>query len=257
MREFAFAVLSSGSRGNSCYLEGPEGALLVDAGLSGREIARRISASGGDLSRVRAMVLTHEHADHVRGAEVLAARLEVPVFATAGTLGRMEEGFPPGRAIEPGEEFAAAGFTLLPFLLPHDAAEPVGLVVRCGGLSLGMATDLGYPSAPARERLAGCDAVVLESNHDERMLIDGPYPWHLKQRIRSRRGHLSNHASAGLLMDIAHPGLQAVVLAHLSETNNLPGLALGCAREALGDGCGASLTAAGAAAPLPMITLSR
>jgi phosphoribosyl 1,2-cyclic phosphodiesterase len=250
-----FAVLASGSGGNSCYVEGPGGAILVDAGLSARETARRVSAAGGDMERVRAILVTHEHGDHVAGARVLARRLDVPVFATEGTLDAAPEEIPGASPIEPGREFCAGGFSVLPFPLPHDAAEPVGFVLSCGPVTLGYATDLGYPTALARERLSRCDAVVLESNHDERMLMEGPYPWHLKMRIRGRRGHLSNPASAGLLADLMHPGLRAVVLAHLSETNNLPDLALGCAREALGRGRGTGLFAACAAAPMPMFTI--
>jgi phosphoribosyl 1,2-cyclic phosphodiesterase len=256
MDRILLAVLSSGSRGNSCYLEGPEGALLVDAGLSARETAHRVALAGGDLLRVRAMFLTHEHVDHCRGAPALAARLAVPVFASAGTLEAAGEEIPGGTAVEPGREFAAGGFFLLPFPLPHDAAQPTGVVVRHGSLRVGIATDLGHHTTLVRERLAGCDAVLLESNHDEKMLMDGPYPWHLKQRIRGRHGHLSNPAAAELLVAVAHAGLQAVVLAHLSETNNLPGIALGCAREALGGGGGTRLFAAQAAAPLATIVLS-
>ncbi len=244
------AVLASGSSGNCCYLETSAGALLVDAGLSARETLRRLKELGRDPARVEAILVTHEHIDHARGVRVLARQLGVPVRGTAGTLDALPEEVPGARELPSGESERMGGFTVSPFSLPHDAADPVGFVLEAGGVRVGVATDLGCVTGLARERLAGCGALVLESNHDERMLMEGPYPWHLKQRIRSRRGHLSNGDAAEMLAGLWHRRLRAVVLAHLSETNNLPRLALEGARAAMGGDL--FLAAAEAARPLTL-----
>jgi len=250
-------ALASGSRGNSFLVEGPEGALLVDAGLSAREVLRRVCAMGFDPDRIRGILVTHEHDDHVRGVRVLSRRLDLPVFGTGGTLeitGLSREC--PVEILRPGMGFHAAGFSVNPFTLPHDGVDPVGFVLSLGNLKIGVATDLGYATALVRQRLDGCDFLLLESNHDEKMLNDGPYPWFLKQRIRSRTGHLSNGASSGLLEDLLHADLQRVVLAHLSETNNTADLALGAAREVLAEGKnGVKIHVAGMASPTAVFRL--
>lgn len=254
----SICVLSSGSKGNSFLVDGPEGALLIDAGLSAREVHRRICAMGFDPGRIRGILVTHDHDDHVRGVRVLARRLKLPVLGTAGTLevtSLSQEG--PVGAVRPGVEFRAGGFAVHPFSLPHDGVDPVGFVLSLEGLKIGVATDLGYPTALVRTRLQGCDFLLLESNHDEKMLIEGPYPWFLKQRIRGRTGHLSNGASSELLEELVHNGLQRVVLAHLSETNNTPDLALGAAREVLEEGKnGVKVHVACMASPTPVFSFS-
>jgi len=227
-------ALASGSKGNSLLIEGPEGALLVDAGLSAREILKRVLAAGADPERIRGILVTHDHSDHVRGVRVLAKRLSIPVYGTRATLEAI--GLPDGNsgtAIAAGNGFNAAGFAVQPFSLPHDAADPVGFVVSIEDLRIGVATDLGYATALVKKRLTGCNFLLLESNHDEKMLMEGSYPWFLKQRIRSRMGHLSNFASSRLLSDLLHEDLQGVILGHLSEMNNRPDLALGAAAEAV------------------------
>lgn len=236
MSRLGFSVLASGSKGNCLYVEGPEGSLIVDAGLSAKETLRRLDAAGADPERIRAVLITHEHSDHLRGVRALSRRLKVPVFGTNKTL--LHADMPDDVAtvtIEGGQRFQFAGFDVLPFSIPHDAREPVGFLIERDSFRFGIATDLGYATNLVKERLKGCSALILESNHDEGMLMDGPYPWFLKQRIRGRRGHLSNASSAKMLQTIMHSGLQRVVLAHLSEENNTPDLALTVAREALED----------------------
>jgi phosphoribosyl 1,2-cyclic phosphodiesterase len=250
-------ALASGSKGNSILLDGPEGALLVDVGLSAREIIRRIHIVGVDPGRIRGILVTHDHSDHVRGARVLAKRLSIPVFGTPGTLemAGLDERTSTARICS-GKEFSAAGFTVYPFSTPHDAADPVGFVLCMAGTRVGIATDLGCATALLKKRLEGCDFLFLESNHDEKMLMEGPYPWFLKQRIRSRMGHLSNDASSRILSELLHRGLRGVVLAHLSEMNNRPDLALGTAAEVVEPGRnGVSVTAAGMAQPTKVFRL--
>jgi phosphoribosyl 1,2-cyclic phosphodiesterase len=185
---------------------------------------------------------------------VLAKRLDLTVYGTAETL--MTAGLPDStrvRVVKSGEDFAVAGFTIKPFSLPHDAKDPVGYLLARDGVKIGIATDLGCATALVRRRLAGCDMLVLESNYDEGMLLEGPYPWFLKQRIRGRKGHLSNEASSQILSELIHPGLQRVILAHLSEVNNCPEAALDEAVGAVGGkGNGVDLTAAGMAQPTPI-----
>ncbi|MBN2719695.1 MAG: MBL fold metallo-hydrolase [Proteobacteria bacterium] len=249
--------LASGSKGNSLLVEGPEGALLVDAGLSARELMRRVCLVGMDPARIRGILVTHEHEDHIRGVRVLSRRLDLPVFTTSGTCaaaGLSREC--PVNAVTPGVDFHLAGFSISPFSIPHDAADPVGFVLSMGSRKIGIATDLGYATSLVRKRLEGCDFLLIESNHDEKMLLEGPYPWFLKQRIRSRTGHLSNGASSGLLETLSHPGLRWVVLGHLSETNNTPDLALGTALGVLGgEGRGAKVHVAGMPLPTPVFRL--
>lgn len=231
----SISVLASGSKGNSIYLESHGRALVIDAGLSARELMRRMALAGADPGKVEGILVSHEHSDHNRGVRALARRLRVPVLATSGTLDRTELADDiTCRVIRSGESSGLGPFSVLPFTLPHDAAEPVGFIIESDGIRVGLATDLGYCTALVAERLSGADAIIIESNHDLKMLLDGPYPWFLKQRVKSRMGHLSNASSAAVLADLTHPDLQHVILAHLSEVNNDPDLAGRTAREADG-----------------------
>ncbi len=258
-KHIGVSVLASGSKGNSIFIDGPDWSLIVDAGLSAREIMRRLAHVGASPDRISGILVTHDHGDHLRGVRVLAKRLGLTVYGTADTL--RAAGLPDNasvRVVRSGEDFAVAGFTIRPFSLPHDAADPVGFLLAHDEVKIGIATDLGCATALVRRRLAGCDMLVLESNYDERMLLEGPYPWFLKQRIRSRKGHLSNEASSQILSELLHPGLQRVILAHISEVNNCPKAALDEAVGAVGGrGNGLDLTAAGMAEPTPMFYIEK
>ncbi|ABN57821.1 MULTISPECIES: MBL fold metallo-hydrolase [Methanoculleus] len=230
-------VLASGSKGNCTYLRGERGALLIDAGLSAREILRRLEAAGGDPTFIEAILVTHEHIDHIRGVDVLARRLGVPVYATGGTL----EAFTPkcsGRSAEVrrcrcGETFSVGDFSIEPFAASHDAREPCGFSVAEGDLRIGCCTDTGTVTTSMFDKLASCDAVLLESNHCPDMLENGPYPAYLKSRIRSKRGHLSNPDAARCLQRLADR-IHMAMLAHVSEINNTPEKVLLSALEGLG-----------------------
>jgi phosphoribosyl 1,2-cyclic phosphodiesterase len=243
-------VLASGSAGNCALVEAGGTCVLVDAGLSGSELERRIAAVGADVRNLSGILITHEHADHVRGAGILARRHGIPVYLTSGThqaerrhLGEI----PTVRHVKPGTAFTLAGLEVRPFSTPHTSqrgartqrpegvADPVAYVFFHEGVKAGYATDLGHPIALMDQHLAGCRLLVLEFNHDPEMLVNGPYPWPVKQWIKGQGGHLSNEQAAKLLEDILRHDtrLEALVLAHLSETNNTPELALGAARGVL------------------------
>jgi len=232
-------ALSSGSKGNAVLVEGRDGALLVDAGLSARDLLTRIVLAGADPAAIEAVLVTHEHTDHVRGLDAFARKLGVPVYATPGTIAefllhRKSSKLPiTTRTVRPLEPFAVGEFVVESLPLSHDAREPCGYVVRDGDCRLGYCTDTGFVPDGVCTRLSSCDALVLEANHCPRMLDEGPYPAMLKRRIRSRRGHLSNEQTAALLRSLSGD-LAAVMLAHLSDTNNTPELAREAAQKAFG-----------------------
>lgn len=218
--------LASGSQGNALYIESRQSRILIDAGLSGRELGRRLAEIDVEADDLDAIFVTHEHQDHSRGLGVMARRHRLPVFAHGETLraiprlGRIEE----HREFEFGQSIAFRDMHVRSFSVTHDAAAPVGFTVETDEGKIGIATDLGVSTSLVADRLKECRVLVLESNHDEKMLRDGPYPWHLKQRILSNHGHLSNSDSAQLLRQLLWPGLEMVFLAHLSEQNNCPQL---------------------------------
>jgi phosphoribosyl 1,2-cyclic phosphodiesterase len=298
-----FTVLASGSKGNSTVVCGGRTRILVDAGLSCRELFRRMKLAGEDAETLDAIVITHEHQDHINGLCVTARKLGIPVYFTeathrawmrwltprrqmtyaqwleqcrkqaaerqaeaqaAGEEGEPEEpeaeipaqaqkagaavdepaGQAPSRKDDPtwlpaveyfqsGEPFVIGDIDLSPFTIPHDAADPVGFVFAAEGVRMGFATDLGYITPNVRAQLQGLDLLLLESNHDLEMLRDGPYPWAVKQRVLSRVGHLSNEAAAEFLSTSYDGQAAYVILAHLSESNNLPELARVTAERAL------------------------
>ena len=229
-------ILASGSKGNCTYLRGERGALLIDAGLSARETLRRLRAAGGDAGLIEGILVTHEHIDHIRGVDVLARRLDVPIYATGGTLeafsGRCGE-TTTVRRCRYDEPFCLGDFSVEAFPTSHDAREPCGFRITEGDLRIGCCTDTGTVTASMFDRLASCDAVLLESNHCPEMLENGPYPAYLKSRIRSKRGHLSNPDAARCLQRLADH-IHMAVLAHLSEINNTHEKALLSALEGLG-----------------------
>ena len=326
-------VLASGSKGNSTVISSSRTRVLVDAGLSCRELLKRMSLAGEDPAELDAILITHEHQDHVAGLSVLARRLQIPVFFTEPThrawvrmltprttmsyakwldhvqrekearaasvasacaeLGLLSRSDDPDAALElavdPDEEdlcgsdgqkttatkpdpvylpaveyfhsgmrFSIGDIDITPFTIPHDAADPCGFVFEAEGMRMALATDLGYMPPNVKAALKRIDVMLLESNHDLEMLRDGPYPWSVKQRVLSRVGHLSNHATAEFLEKDYDGGASWIVLGHLSESNNVPELARLAAEHALGSHptlLGNRLVLAHQAIPLEPITV--
>ncbi len=228
-------LLASGSKGNSLFIEAGGTKLLVDAGLSAREIVARLSAIEVAAAEIDGIVISHEHTDHIRGAGALARKFDLPVLISYPTSRETAGHFRAARLVEfeSGCSFEFRDILIDPFPITHDSADPVGLVIESRDGRIGVATDLGLATRLVKEKLKGCRALVLESNHDEEMLVNGPYPWYLKQRIKSRHGHLSNSESAGLLAEVMGPDLEMVFLAHLSEVNNHPEAVLEAFRKPL------------------------
>jgi phosphoribosyl 1,2-cyclic phosphodiesterase len=231
----SFTLLGSGSSGNTTLVSDGATNILVDVGLSGRETAKRLREYGLEPDKVSAIVVSHEHGDHCRGVGPFAKSLDIPVFMTDSAF--LNSGMildsKKQQPIIPGGCFEVYGFHFKCFAVPHDSIDPLGFVIEKDGIKIGIALDLGYLSNLVIERLRGCDGIVLESNHDIRMLKAGPYPWAIKQRVMSRRGHLSNDSVAQYLVNDFDGKAADVVLAHLSKNNNLPELALLSARRAL------------------------
>jgi phosphoribosyl 1,2-cyclic phosphodiesterase len=229
-------VLGSGSKGNATYIEAGDTAVLIDNGFSGKELQKRLTAIGVPMDRLSAILVSHEHTDHIRGVGVLSRRLELPIYANRATLQAAEAALGRLHCSEPftaGTAFTFQNLTIHPFAVSHDAADPVGFTITDGNITVGYCTDTGRVTKLMRHRLAACHCLILESNHDPELLRNGPYPVYLQQRIRSSNGHLDNETAAAFLSDLAHNGLRHVCLAHLSETNNSPKIALQTATEAL------------------------
>lgn len=255
-----FSVLASGSRGNACYVESSGARVLVDAGLSCRELEKRLALRGLSAGRLDAIILTHEHIDHIRGAGVMARRYSVPVYTTEGTMtaGAARIGKLPRMVnVRTGGSFAIADMEIEPFTKCHDAADPFALAISSDGVKLGIATDLGRCTRLVEDRLKGCGALVMEFNHDPDMLESGPYPLFLKRRISGSEGHLSNGEGARLTASLVHEGLDIVVCAHLSETNNDPRTVYGEAHRCLaGAGAGQiKLLVSDPNVPCPLVEL--
>jgi len=234
---FSLCMLASGSKGNCIHVSAGDKSLLVDAGLSGREIERRMRQRNLSPDHLQAIVVSHEHSDHIRGVGVLARRFRLPVYISGETacaalpsLGKL----PRACHFHPGTPFVIPPFTIHPFNVSHDAVDPVGFTISMNGSRIGIATDLGIATGLVEQHLKGCRLLVIEANHDLEMLINGPYPWSLKQRIKGRNGHLSNDAAEALLRTVMDTTLKHVVLGHLSETNNTAQQALKIVRQAIG-----------------------
>ena len=227
-------VLASGSSGNAVLVRSGETALLVDAGISGLQVRRRLEAFGRRVEDITAVLLTHEHSDHVRGLEVLVRHHRLPVWATAGTWSAVPARSESGGELATGRTVGFGSVRVTPVSTSHDALEPVALVVDDGRHRLALCTDTGTFTLLLEHRLAGCDLLLLEANHDVDLLRAGRYPWELKQRILSRHGHLGNHQTAEAVERLRSPALRAVVGLHLSAENNDPEIAL----EALHGGVG-------------------
>ncbi|HEX4823125.1 MAG TPA: MBL fold metallo-hydrolase [Candidatus Polarisedimenticolaceae bacterium] len=228
--------LGSGSSGNATLIAFGERTVLVDAGLSARDLALRLAAAGQAAERLDAILLSHEHHDHARGLFRFATRHRVPVFTTPEVLDALNlapHHLPAWHAFTPGSAFETAGIEVTPFSVPHDAVNPVGFVLRAEGIRVGIVTDIGHMTTLVQQRLRGCHVLLVEANHDDAMLLKGSYPWALKQRIGGRLGHLSNDEAATLVAAVADDETQAVVLAHLSDKNNTAALARAAVANAL------------------------
>jgi phosphoribosyl 1,2-cyclic phosphodiesterase len=230
------SILGSGSRGNAAVLATSRTTLLIDAGFSCRELTRRLAVAGHAPEQLDAVLVTHEHSDHVSGLARLAATCTAPVLlnpATRAALGSAGEALPRCETFATGLAFTWGDIEITPFSLPHDAADPVGFSFRAEGVRVVFVTDLGYLTTNVKDQLRAADCVVLESNHDLDLLKSGGYPWDVKQRIMGRLGHLSNDTVAEFLRTDFDAACAHLVLAHLSENSNLPSLALIAAQRAL------------------------
>ena len=221
-------LLASGSKGNSVLVESGQTRILVDAGLSAKELRKRLGLVGVEAESLSALLITHEHSDHVRGLGPLIRQIGIPVYLQTDLARKLPDVGKPEcvREFSEGEEFSVNDLAIRPFAVTHDALAPVCFTLAGEAGKVGIATDLGVVTRLVTDCLQDCRALVLETNHDEELLRDGPYPWSLKQRVRSSHGHLSNRAGSALLQQLLWDGLETVFLGHLSETNNRSELAL-------------------------------
>jgi phosphoribosyl 1,2-cyclic phosphodiesterase len=229
-----FQVLASGSKGNSILVCSQKTRILVDAGISCKELVRRLDKTPVDAKRLDALLISHEHSDHVSAAGVLSRKFNLPVYMTRGTLGNLPPNIgqiPSITVFGTGRCFQIGDLHIHPFAISHDAGEPAGFLIEHNGSRLGICTDLGIATNLVKVRLQGCHGLVLEANHDVKMLLEGPYPPFLKQRIKGKHGHLSNEDACSLLETLHHDAMRCVVFAHLSETNNHPELVLESSRR--------------------------
>lgn len=216
-------LLASGSKGNSIYIESRNTAIIIDQGLSHKELKKRLSLRGLDLAKIKAILVTHEHSDHITGVGISARYLGIPVYATTGSLTKMDKIFNGSEeviAIESGMKFSIGPMEIHPFSISHDAEDPVQYCIHSGKKKISVVTDIGFMSTLVTERIKGSDLLVIEANHDVDMLVNGPYPWQLKQRVRGRTGHLSNRSAAETIFNISKDGKPKIVLAHISGENN-------------------------------------
>jgi phosphoribosyl 1,2-cyclic phosphodiesterase len=216
-----YASLGSGSKGNATLVATDNGVVLVDCGFSVRETVRRLARLRCNPEDLDAILVTHEHSDHIRGVVPLARKYGLPVFMTAGTAKAVSSCRDViAHEVNPHRSLSLAGFDIIPVAVPHDAREPVQYIFRAGGNSLGILTDLGCITPHVIDAYGECDGLLLEANHDVGMLANGPYPPSLKRRVGGRWGHLSNDQAAALLAALGPERIQSLVLAHISEKNN-------------------------------------
>ncbi|MEE2751733.1 MAG: MBL fold metallo-hydrolase [Myxococcota bacterium] len=242
-RDLVVASLSSGSKGNCTYVGDKDAGVLIDCGPSTKRILSLMESVGLENAPINAVLITHEHSDHIGAARILSNKLAklrggpIPFFMTPGTLkGANPKSVPDTvEVVEAGEGFRVKHLDIDPFTVPHDVEDPVAYRVNVGDRAAAVVTDLGRPTSLVAQKMQDVDVLVLEYNHDEQMLLEGPYPWALKQRIRSNHGHLSNAQASELLSRGATDRLKHLVLAHLSDENNSPDLAVRSARKVLGD----------------------
>lgn len=220
-----FSVLSSGSKANCTLFEAGGTRILIDCGLSATKAEERLRRLGIDPLTLSAIFITHEHSDHIYGVSVMSRRFKLPVYVNERTAVHIKN-VHGAEHFETGIPFEHRGLRVAPFSIAHDAVEPVGFRIEAEGLAFAQVTDLGKVTPLVRESIRGVNGLVLESNHDEQMLMECDYPWDLKQRIASSHGHLSNAVAAELVQEIVHPDLTRIVLGHLSENSNTPQVAL-------------------------------
>lgn len=231
--------LGSGSAGNATLIVAGETRILIDCGLSGRETIRRIREVGEDPARLDAIVLTHEHGDHSRGLAAISKTLDVTIYSSPATLaacnlGEKMKTIRRGESLVAGQSFAIGSLRLNPVAIPHDAADPMAFTVEAGGSRMGIAVDLGHIDRHVADHLRGCDALIIEANHEIEMLkVCTYYPWALKQRIMGRNGHTSNTEMSRFLREDFDGKAGHILLAHLSQNTNLPLLAEQAAIQAL------------------------
>jgi phosphoribosyl 1,2-cyclic phosphodiesterase len=229
-----FASLGSGSRGNATLIEAGKTRILLDCGFSETETRKRLGRFGLSPTDLQAIVVTHEHSDHINGVGALARKHQLPVYLTHGTAAADKTGVLPERHLFHGHDvFAIDDIELQPFPVPHDAREPVQFVFSDGNQRLGVLTDTGSCTQHIIEMLGGCDALMLECNHDVDMLAEGPYPASLKERVGGRFGHLSNAQARDIIAELNTSRLQHIVAAHISDKNNTPYMACSALAEGL------------------------
>jgi phosphoribosyl 1,2-cyclic phosphodiesterase len=251
-------ILASGSSGNSALVRTETACFLVDAGLSTKELTLRLATCGVEPRDLCAILVTHEHGDHTKGLAQWSKKHATPIFCnrqTSAVLREKVSDFTGWKIFESGSEFTLEGVSVRSFLIPHDAVEPVGFVIRSGGKSFGFLTDLGHATTLVTESMRGVDGLLIEANYDEALLQqDTKRPWSIKQRIQSRHGHLSNAAAAEAVTQIRHEGLGHILLGHLSRDCNSEELALGAMTKSLGENA-ISLCCVGPEAVSPSIRL--
>ena len=227
-------VLASGSKGNSIYIESRGTALIIDQGIAHRELMKRMASRGINENKIKAIIVSHEHKDHISCVGITSRKLHLPIYATEGSLSKIGEilnGSEQLIAIEGGVPFKIDSMEILPFSVSHDAIDPVQFCIMSGRKKITVATDLGFVSILVGERLKGCDLVVIEANYDVEMLRNGSYRWELKKRIESNKGHLSNRNAAETIFNLNKNGTPKVVLVHLSKDNNRSDIAEKTVRE--------------------------
>lgn len=252
-----FSLLSSGSAGNAILIDNGESKLLIDNGLSYKELLLRVAEIGESLDTLEAILVTHEHGDHVKGIGVLSRRQSVTTYITPPTYGALNPkigAIAPIRHFDSGETITIGAYTVSSFTVSHDAIDPVSFMIESHGCRLGLATDMGKATHLVRERLQRCHALILESNYCHEMIRNSPYPPAIIQRIRSNMGHLSNADMNSLLSDLLHEDLQWVVAVHVSQENNSEALVRSMAERAL-KGHPAALIVADQARPSPMYAI--
>ncbi|MEZ5315494.1 MAG: MBL fold metallo-hydrolase [Chlamydiales bacterium] len=235
-----YCPLASGSKGNSLYFGTKKTKILIDAGISGRATQHRLSEIGVDLKEIQAILISHEHTDHIAGLKTLALRHKIPILANTetakGIYGILRE-CPQFKIFTTGETFTFGDIEIHPFSIQHDTTDPVGFTLKVDGYKVGICTDLGYPTTLVKLHLKHCDSLVIESNHEPSMVHACPRPISYKQRVLGRSGHLSNEACAELLSEIYHDNLKHIHLAHLSQECNVPEVAIKKVKDNIGTSC--------------------